>query len=132
MPKTPEHILASGRKWYAANKVKKLAKAKAWRAANLKTSRDYLKSHKIKSLYGLTLEEYEDMLAKSFGRCDICHRQFRNGSREPAIDHCHTSGKVRGLLCFRCNSAIELPETIGLSWLDKVRLYLSVVELRQT
>lgn len=53
--------------------------------------------------YGLTVEEYEDMLRKQKGRCYIC-------GNEPFetlhIDHCHTTGKIRKLLCSSCNTAL--------------------------
>ena len=50
--------------------------------------------------YGLTPEEYNKMLTESGGRCAICGESFED---TPRIDHCHTTGKVRGLLCHNCN-----------------------------
>jgi hypothetical protein len=57
--------------------------------------------------YGLTPEEYERMLAAQGGRCAIC----RTGSpgkrfKKFAVDHCHETGVIRGLLCHRCNVAL--------------------------
>jgi hypothetical protein len=57
------------------------------------------------SRYGLTLEEYQLLLEKQEGRCAIC-RTDQFGRREICIDHCHETGRVRGLLCHRCNAAI--------------------------
>jgi len=53
--------------------------------------------------YGLTLEEYETMEKNQNGCCAICKTPFeKNGE----IDHNHTSGKIRGLLCHHCNIAL--------------------------
>lgn len=56
----------------------------------------------IKYLYGLAWKDYEKMLAEQKGSCAICGggpRTFNFLS----VDHCHATGKVRGLLCERCN-----------------------------
>jgi Autographiviridae endonuclease VII len=53
--------------------------------------------------HGLSLEDYEAMLARQQGACGICEIPFR---RTPCIDHCHVTGLVRGLLCNNCNLAI--------------------------
>ena len=60
--------------------------------------------------YGITLEEYNAMTVQQGSVCAICKQQEtkeRNGVRyRLAVDHCHKTGKIRGLLCFPCNSAI--------------------------
>lgn len=62
--------------------------------------------------YGLTVDQYEQMLTDQGGVCAICHKPERfvdPRSGEPrrlAVDHDHETGKVRGLLCGRCNRAI--------------------------
>lgn len=55
--------------------------------------------------YGITLEQYEEMLAAQNGGCAICGGQNDDG-RKLYVDHDHTTGAVRGLLCIRCNRAI--------------------------
>lgn len=54
--------------------------------------------------YGITTEEYEEMLASQDGLCAICHKP--PGKRRLAVDHDHGSGKVRQLLCNICNRAL--------------------------
>lgn len=54
-------------------------------------------------LYGITKQEYEVLLQNSGNRCGICAKPFKV---TPHIDHDHTSGKVRGLLCGSCNRGI--------------------------
>ncbi|MET7691131.1 endonuclease VII domain-containing protein [Streptomyces sp. NPDC005483] len=55
----------------------------------------------LKRHYGLTEAERDEMVASQMGLCVIC-------LKAPAVhvDHCHKTGRVRGVLCFNCNSAI--------------------------
>jgi hypothetical protein len=57
-------------------------------------------------VFGITLEDYERMLLAQNGVCAICRQPERIKNRSLAVDHCHVSGRVRGLLCSRCNSGI--------------------------
>lgn len=54
--------------------------------------------------YGLTLEQYEILLLEQSGVCAIC--KLSRGIKKLAVDHDHNSGKVRGLLCQFCNTAL--------------------------
>lgn len=64
--------------------------------------------------YGVTIEDYERMFAEQNGMCAICKKPettIRKGKLMPlSVDHCHKTGKVRGLLCKKHNSAIGLLE----------------------
>jgi hypothetical protein len=60
------------------------------------------KRRRIFNQYGITLEQYEEMLAAQNGVCAICKLAPETGKRL-AVDHCHDSGAVRGLLCIPCN-----------------------------
>lgn len=62
--------------------------------------------HACKKL-GITVEQYEQMLKEQKGVCAIC-RQACTAGRRLAIDHCHKTGKTRGLLCSACNTAVGL------------------------
>jgi hypothetical protein len=54
--------------------------------------------------HGLTETEYTQMIRRQFGRCLLCEVEFSTLPRSKiAIDHCHRTGKVRGILCFACN-----------------------------
>ncbi len=87
------------------------AAAKAWR----KTVPDYEKSryraqvvetrerHLIRK-YGVTLDDYQRMLTVQDGRCAICKcEEHTQHYRVFHVDHCHATGRVRGLLCGGCN-----------------------------
>ena len=99
----------------SCEKVRKLGSARRWyrnlteaqrRAHNRKTN--------LKKVHGVTLEQYAAMLAKQGNRCAICDKDRRSntlrcGRRENlAIDHCHKTGRIRGLLCARCNKGVGL------------------------
>jgi hypothetical protein len=58
--------------------------------------------------YGITLEQYDEMLEEQNYRCAICNNEDEVEGRRLAIDHCHTTGVVRGLLCGKCNRGIGL------------------------
>jgi hypothetical protein len=66
----------------------------------------------LKAKYGLTLEEYETMRVEQDGKCAICE----SGTLQLVVDHCHKTGRVRGLLCVSCNASLGLlrddPEVI--------------------
>lgn len=57
--------------------------------------------------FGMTVEDYWQMNAEQGGLCAICQRACSTG-RRLAIDHCHAEGRVRGLLCLRCNVTLGL------------------------
>ena len=63
------------------------------------------RSNLLKRRYGISQEIYEQMLAKQNNACAICKEPCKIKDRL-AIDHCHTTGKIRGLLCFNCNLAL--------------------------
>ena len=60
------------------------------------------KNARLKARYGITLETYNDMLFEQDGVCKICKGK-NNSKQSLAVDHCHKTGKIRGLLCSPCN-----------------------------
>jgi len=73
------------------------------RAAKKKS---YYRAYWLKQ-YGLTIDGYDKMLKDQDGKCKICGTIKPGGKMKNfAVDHCHTTGKVRGLLCFSCNVSI--------------------------
>jgi hypothetical protein len=61
--------------------------------------------------YGITLIDYEMMLAAQDHCCSICRVHESNFDRALAVDHCHATNRIRGLLCNRCNRGIALFES---------------------
>lgn len=61
----------------------------------------------LKRLFGIDLKEYNEMLLKQNNSCAICQKQHADkAKRTLAVDHCHKTGEVRGLLCTNCNLAL--------------------------
>jgi hypothetical protein len=64
--------------------------------------------------FGITEDDYNEMFERQFGLCAICRKP--ENDIKLAVDHCHETGKVRGLLCKRCNMGIGLlgdnPDTL--------------------
>ena len=56
--------------------------------------------------YGITNEQYEDMLTDQYGVCAIC--ETTPGHKLLCVDHSHVTGKVRALLCNNCNAGIAM------------------------
>jgi hypothetical protein len=65
---------------------------------------------RIQRAYGITSRDYEEMLLSQDGVCAICNKaetaKMKGKVMNLAIDHCHTTGKVRGLLCINCNKGM--------------------------
>jgi hypothetical protein len=58
----------------------------------------------LATLYGITLEDLDRMMKAQAGRCAICNEPIRiDQPRGINVDHCHSSLKVRGVLCRCCN-----------------------------
>lgn len=88
------------KKWRIANKEKiSLYNKETWKTKKL------LKPH-LKALYNLSLEEHQELLIKQSHYCKGCGKSESELKRPLCVDHCHKTGKVRGLLCSSCNSAI--------------------------
>jgi hypothetical protein len=92
-------------------RIKARAKVIEWRKNNPLTPEKRIEYNaaarrsKLKAYYGLTVEEYEKMKAKSKGRCAICKII---SDKILHIDHDHKTRMVRGLLCQKCNMVLGL------------------------
>ena len=58
--------------------------------------------------YGLTLDDYDEMLEEQGNSCAICDVHISALPTNLHVDHCHTTGKVRGLLCNKCNAGLGM------------------------
>lgn len=73
-----------------------------------KLGSDELRRKFLKSKYNLTIEQYNNLFEAQSGKCAICKKHQSEYYRAFSVDHCHKTGKVRGLLCNDCNAAIGL------------------------
>lgn len=67
---------------------------------------DKNRDSKLRRAYGISLGDYKVMLEAQGGRCAICKGTEGANGKLMAVDHCHTSGKVRGILCSHCNRGL--------------------------
>lgn len=131
-PSRPVHARGGCRScydgWLKANNPDYAARQrdnnKRWLAANRErdkeTRRQYMRrrGNRLQLLrkYGMTPSDYDLMLESQGGACAICRKPPKPGTRLH-VDHCHETGRVRGLLCFRCNFGLSFfhddPETLA-------------------
>lgn len=92
-----EKITAYFKDYKAKNRERIRESNRKHAKANPHVHRDYI----LRKVYGISLEKYNEMLGHQDGCCAVCrHRSKLN------VDHCHTTGAVRGLLCTNCNQGI--------------------------
>ena len=120
-----ERTNAANRKFYKANKEKILAKRKTPEGQKRirESQKKYLSNPKnrkkrskairkcwLKAGYGISLDQYDKMFQEQNGVCAICGKKETSinqyGVKRLAVDHDHKTGKIRGLLCFKCNVII--------------------------
>ncbi len=130
MPSTSEY----NKKYREKNKENILKREKLYREENKekmnenntsyrKKNPDYHRAHMLKSCYNITIEDWDNMFAKQAGCCEICGIHQSAIKTTLCVDHCHNTGKVRGLLCIKCNTAIgSLNDDVSI--LEKAIKYL--------
>jgi hypothetical protein len=97
-------------RWRAAHPQQAAARTKRWREANREKALDA----SMRCRFKIGLEQYTAMFEAQSGRCAICRNPERvidhhtKRPRRLAVDHCHKTGRIRGLLCHDCNVAIGL------------------------
>jgi len=76
-----------------------------WRRENTARQKQIQRKSQLWKNYSLTQEEYEKMFRAQQGKCAICGRLGGGTSKEYPLDveHCHLTGKIRGLVCSPCN-----------------------------
>lgn len=106
----------SSHKWYLKNKETSKENSKSWHKRNLERSRKYKadwarknrekkgRAWELKSDFGITLDDYNKLFIKQNGNCAICGINQSQLKSKLAVDHCHKTGRIRGLLCFNCNT----------------------------
>lgn len=82
-------------------------RSREWKEAHPEQHRARLRRNKLQARYGISIEQYDELLLAQDGKCACC------GSNTPGgygttfrVDHDHTSGAIRGLLCQSCNAGI--------------------------
>lgn len=137
-----EQRRARYRKEYQAYKPKALARSSAWRKRNRAVMREhkrlYAKRHPEKihrrsqevqlKKYGMTQADYDRIFLEQGGVCRLCGSPPQPAKPRHAarlsVDHCHETGRVRGLLCQLCNLGVFHLERFGASGLEAALEYL--------
>lgn len=113
-----EKIIRYGKKYEAANKEKRAGYNKKYsdthREELARRGKEYhtrpeVRTRILKKKYGITIEEYDNLLCGQGGCCAICRLEPETACPNKPIlnvDHNHKTGQVRGLLCNNCNAAI--------------------------
>jgi hypothetical protein len=81
--------------------------SRRWRERNPETAKQRGRNNDYLRKYNISLEQYDEMLKAQQGVCAICATSCDTGMNL-AVDHCHDTNKIRGLLCKNCNTAIGL------------------------
>ena len=112
------------KKWYLENRELAISRSQKWHRDNFERKKQLQRISDLRRNFGITQEEYDELLAKQNGVCAICEeKQSRKGRLNLAVDHSHETGEIRGLLCDPCNQGLgsfkDSPEL-----LDKAKEYL--------
>jgi hypothetical protein len=102
---------ASYKAWYERNldhaRATGRERTRQWRNANKEKVAAARARDRLKHEYGMGLDDLAALYAAQDGRCSICQQErAMRGPGGLVVDHCHESGKVRGLLCGTCNTGL--------------------------
>ena len=95
-----ENLKKRHRSYYENNKERILSREKELRDPEAKWA------YNLEYKFGITVEQYKLMYEQQRGLCLICEKPPTGRFKKLAVDHCHSTGKIRGLLCSGCNRAI--------------------------
>lgn len=112
-------------KWYETLRKRPDESRRQWYARKWQSRREHFPNfdneRQLKRKYGITIADYERMFANQNGLCAVCNQpetcisHHTNGPKRLSVDHNHKTGKVRALLCWRCNGTLgKLEEKHGL------------------
>lgn len=112
----PEKLRILKARWYRANATRISAINAERQGERVMANKEYykkfpekLRARWLKSDYGMTLNDYNVLLEKQNGKCAICRLDHVDAPWERLhVDHCHSSEKIRGLLCGHCNRMLGL------------------------
>ncbi len=93
--------------WYQENKKRHITHMTKYQKVHRVQMFPARRNMILKKRYGITSADYDAMLTKQNGVCAICEKKSEiNRNGKLFVDHCHETGRVRGLLCDVCNRAV--------------------------
>lgn len=93
---------------FCSNKCRTRFNTASWRKNNPGKDSKQKRIYSLRTKYGITLQEYNNLFQKQSGCCAICKKHQTDLIKTFHIDHNHKTGEIRGLLCQQCNHAIGL------------------------
>ena len=116
MARDKENTKRLQKEWYERNKELTKERAKKWVTENpekrkmvantyAKNNPKILRNNALKSQYGITLEEFDNKRSMQQHKCAICGNEFKS-TKDAHLDHCHTTKKIRDILCSSCNKGL--------------------------
>jgi hypothetical protein len=105
-PSQKEYRLNYMKKWREKNREKHNKVANESHRRNRYKHIEKLRNERLQKLYNITQEDYLIMLENQNNKCLICGRDKSNFIKGLHVDHNHTTGEVRGLLCSNCNGSL--------------------------
>jgi hypothetical protein len=94
--------------YYQRHKEQHKSYMQAWYIKHKVQYKARCRRYKLRIRYGITVDEYDLMFSKQEGRCAICRRHQKEFAKPLAVDHNHLTGKIRKLLCYRCNNCLGM------------------------
>ena len=113
--------------YYVENKERIQERNTKWRKENPEKWKAARFKRRLKK-YGLTVSEFEKIRNKQDNSCAICLFEFKSTS-DFHIDHCHTSGHIRGLLCKNCNMTLGKAQD-SVEFFERAIVYLKRTKLK--
>ena len=113
------------REYYLRNRDRILAKSKAWYAANRSRRTQTLRMWHLAKKYGMTPDAFDALLLSQGNVCAICS----NRRKSMCVDHDHSTGAVRGILCRSCNALLGQIQD-NPAWLMRAIQYLNCESTR--
>jgi len=113
-PAAKESMARRNKTYYEKNRDKIISYKKKWKKKYYIENRDkWVNGYNAKTtmtrrlrMFGVSEDDYNELFKNQSGGCAICGKHQNELSRSLCVDHCHDTGKIRGLLCSDCNVGI--------------------------
>lgn len=125
-PKGKKALQKAAKKYHSSPKGKETSKRIIRKYNNSPKGKEMSKRASKKyclKLYGVSVEEYNEIFNNQEGKCAICDIPQSELKSRLGVDHNHVTNQVRGLLCHKCNLALGLLDD-SIEILDRAKVYL--------
>ena len=119
--------MAASKEYFQQYYIKHQDKIKARSARRRKADPNRAEDARLRRMFGISLQEYNEMLVQQDGVCAICRKpesvwwRKKGQPKKFSVDHDHATGRVRGLLCQKCNSILGYAEDEPLRLIEAAR-----------